>query len=94
MLLVALVIGTVFALSELIVTERNAKYLLAGYNTLPAQEREQIDIRSYVRHFRRFCILLGGTLFLSVAVLTALGAEVIGGVVTIVYPVIACMYLV
>jgi len=47
-----------------IVTERNAKYLLSGYNTMSEDERQKFDIKSYIPYFRNFHIFLGISLFL------------------------------
>ena len=36
------------------ITKRNAKYLLAGYNTMSQEKRESFDIDNYLKFFKRF----------------------------------------
>ncbi|MEY3050371.1 MAG: hypothetical protein RLY31_156 [Bacteroidota bacterium] len=83
-----------FASVGFIVTERNAKYLLAGYNTMGPAEREAFDLRSYLSIFRKFHLFLGASTFLFGALLTWLVGENAGGLFLGVYPVMAYMVFV
>ena len=38
--------------------ENNAKYLLAGYNTMSKEEKESFDLINYLKFFRKFFINL------------------------------------
>jgi len=38
------------------VNEKNAKLLLAGYNTMSEQERKNFDLKSYLIYFKKFFI--------------------------------------
>jgi len=40
------------------VNENNAKYLLAGYNTMSKEEKESFDLINYLKFFRKFFINL------------------------------------
>ena len=40
------------------INEKNAKYLLAGYNTMTKKERDQFDLKSYLTFFKKFFINL------------------------------------
>lgn len=51
--------GLFFVFIGLILTESNARYLLAGYNTMSEEERSKFDIRSYLVLFRKFHLFLG-----------------------------------
>jgi len=36
------------------INKENAKYLLAGYNTMSSEEKEKFDIESYLKFFKPF----------------------------------------
>ncbi len=40
------------------INENNAKYLLAGYNTMSKEEKESFDLINYLKFFRKFFINL------------------------------------
>lgn len=42
-----------------LVNEKNAKYLLAGYNTMSKKEREKVNIEKYIPFFKKFHLFLG-----------------------------------
>ena len=44
-----------------LVNEKNAKYLLSGYNTMSEPEKEKFDIKSYLIFFKKYWINLGVT---------------------------------
>jgi len=58
------IIGMAIALAliGLLLNEKNAKYLLAGYNTASEKERENFDIKGYLKLFRNFHFFLGGSI--------------------------------
>jgi len=70
MIIIALVLSLVFGALGFIVTENNAKYILSGYNTMSEQDRQQFDIVSYVKLFKRFHLILAATLFGGVCLLS------------------------
>ena len=53
-LVLALVIGGV----PFIITQKNARYLLSGYNTMSEKERAQVDIQGLLRFMRKRFFLL------------------------------------
>lgn len=71
MIYVILGTGLLFGLIGVIVNETNAKYLLAGYNTMSDEERSKVDIVTYIKYFRKFHLVLSisfmvfGWLFLA-----------------------------
>jgi len=54
--------GVFLALLGLMINEQNATYLLAGYNTASEKERENFDIKGYLKLFRNFHLFLGGSI--------------------------------
>ena len=42
-----------------LVNEKNAKYLLSGYNTMNKQQKDKFDLKSYLIYFRKFWINIG-----------------------------------
>ena len=40
------------------INENNAKYLLAGYNTMSQEEKEAFDLINYLKFFKKFFISL------------------------------------
>lgn len=77
-----------------IVTERNAKYTLSGYNLMNEEDGKRIDIKSYLSFFRKFHVFLGVTLLIFGAALTYLLNENVGLIFLVVYPILAYTYLV
>tara|TARA_B100000953_G_scaffold169785_1_gene139815 strand:- start:1082 stop:1408 length:327 start_codon:yes stop_codon:yes gene_type:complete len=50
------------------INENNAKYLLAGYNTMSKEEKESFDLKNYLKFFKNFFINLAiySTLFFAI----------------------------
>ena len=94
MIYVLIGMSLLFVAIGLIVTESNAKYLLTGYNTMSQQEREQVDIKSYIPTFRKFHLSLGiSFLVIGLIVHYAIG-EHAGGIFLGVYPILAYLYFI
>lgn len=75
-----------------IITEKNAKYLLAGYNTMSEKDRKKVDIKAFLHHFRNFHIVLGLSLLVIGFLLIYLFNENVGGIFMTVYPILAYIY--
>lgn len=86
------ILALLFAFIGLIVTEKNAKYLLSGYNMMNEEERQKIDIKAYIAYFRKFHIVLGVSFFLIGISLTYLISENAGGIFLVAYPILAYIY--
>lgn len=56
-------ISLLFVAIGLIVTKRNAKYLLSGYNIINEEDRKKVDSKAYIPYFRNFHIFLGISFF-------------------------------
>ncbi len=68
-------ISLLFIIIGLIVTENNAKHLLAGYNTMSEKEREQVDLKKYLFLFRRFHFFLGVSYFVFGCLISTLNND-------------------
>lgn len=86
------VISVIFIGIGFLVTESNAKYLLAGYNTMSDIERQNFDIKSYIPFFRKFNIFLGVSLFIITLVLYYFVDPDWSGIFMILYPILAYGY--
>ena len=87
-------IGVLFISLAFILTENNAKYLLSGYNTMSAAEREKVDIKGLITCFKRFFIFLGVSLLLIALTAAYYLSEKNTALIFSFYIVIACVYLV
>lgn len=88
------ILSIIFFSLGFIVTENNAKYLLAGYNTMTEKERQNFDIKSYIPYFRNFHIFLGSSLFIICLAIYYLVSPDWSGIVMIIYPSIAYIYFI
>lgn len=53
-----ILIDVIFILIAFIINKHNAKYLLAGYNTMTIEELKRFDINGYLILFKKFFIIL------------------------------------
>lgn len=86
-----LLLSTLFL--AFILAEHNAKCILSGYNTMKPEEREKVDIKGYVRFFRRFHWVLGVSFVLVGWISKALFPEAWHGGLIVLYPCLAYVYL-
>lgn len=64
MIIVLTFLSLIFIAIGFIINVKNANYLLAGYNTMSEKEKQNIDIQSYVKYFRKFHLFLGVSIFI------------------------------
>ena len=65
----SLFLSGVYAVLAFVVNERNARYLLSGYNTMTEERRREFDLKGYLKEFRRFFLSLSiGNLIVVTAV--------------------------
>lgn len=81
-----------FIVIGFIVTENNAQYLLAGYNTMSNEERKKIDIKTYIGYFKKFHLFLGTSFFLIGMLLIYSGYENETSIFIVAYPILAYIY--
>ena len=77
-----------------ILTENSAKYLLAGYNTMSADERKKVNIKGLIAYFKSFFIFLGISLLMIGLLANYYLTENLAGLIISVYITLACIYLV
>ena len=92
--LVFIIICVLFIALAFILTENNAKYLLAGYNTMSPEERKKVDIKGLIAYFKRFFIFLGVSLMIVGLTAGYYLSEKNTALIFSFYIIIACIYLV
>lgn len=92
MIYVIAAISLLFIIIGFVVNEGNAKYLLAGYNTMSEESRKRLDIKAFLPYFRKFHVFLGISLFTLCFILHVYISENLAGIFFAVYPIIAYVY--
>jgi hypothetical protein len=92
----AIIIGLslLFVAIGFILTEQNAKYLLAGYNLRTEAEREKVDIKSYLFFFKRLHLFLGLSFLVVGLYLHFFSSEKTVGTFVVGYPIVAYAVLI
>ncbi len=72
-----------------LVNKKNAKNILAGYNTMSEEERKKVDIKNYIPFFRKFHIYLGLSFGILGILINEMVNENAGGIFLAMYPIIA-----
>ncbi len=91
-----IIIGLSFLLFALgfILTESNASFLLSGYNTMSKEEKQKVDLKSYLHFYKRFHVFLGiSTILLGIFIYYLIGEDVAGVFLTL-YPLLAYCYFI
>lgn len=85
--------GLLFVAIGFMVTEKNAKYLLSGYNTMNEEDRKKFDLKSFLPNFRKFHLFLGISLMVIGLIIYYIN-ENIAGIFLGVYPILAYIYFI
>src|SRR5690606_19111983 len=64
------------------------------YNTMSAEQRKKVDLKTYLPFFRNFHLFLGVSLFAIGSLLICFVSENAGGVFLAVYPIVAYIYFI
>ena len=94
MLYLIILLSITFYSIAFILTEKNAKHFLSGYNTLSEKERKKIDIRSYIKLFKQFHIFLGSSLLTIGLLINYLLGGNFNIIFLSVYPILAYLYFI
>src|SRR5690625_7612254 len=94
MVIIIILLAVVFIGIGYLVTEKNAKYILAGYNTMSEEERKKINLKVYLSFFRRFHVFLGITSLILSLVIYFLVSEVAAAIFLAIYPIPAYLYFI
>lgn len=92
MIYILIGLGLFFVAIGFMVTEKNAKYLLAGYNTMKEEDRKKVDIKAYLLYFKKFHIFFGVSFTVLGVILVYFVSENAGGIFLAVYPILAYIY--
>jgi hypothetical protein len=93
MIFVLIFLAGILLLVCLMVNENNAKYILAGYNAMSKEDREKVELKGFLKLFRRFHVFLALSVFIAGALLHYFVDENSAGLFLIFYPLAAYMYL-
>ena len=89
-----LIVSFILIAIGFIVNEENADQLLSGYNSMSTEDKENFDIQSYVRYFRKFNVFLGTSLLvISLGVYFFVNKDW-SGVFLGTYPILAYIYFI
>ncbi len=94
MIYILALISLLFVAIGYIVNEKNAKYLLAGYNSMSEEDRKQLDIKSFLPFFRKFHIFLGISLFIIFILINQLISSNTAGIFFAIYPILGYCYFI
>lgn len=92
MIFAIIFVSLVFISVGFIITEHNAKYLLAGYNTMSEAERKTVDMQSFMPAFKKFHIFLGTSLLVIGSLLYFLVGDSAATTFLSLYPLLAYVY--
>lgn len=92
MIIPTTIVSLVLLVIAFLITEKNAKYYLSGYNSMSKADQKKTDIKPYIQYFKRFHIFLGISLFVFTMLLTHFISENIGGIFLGIYPILAYLY--
>lgn len=95
MWVVVILLAGLFLLIGFSVTKSNdAPYLLAGYNTMPEEQRANFDIENYLKIFRRFFTVLSVSIVAGFGLLEQLASAEAAFIFMTMLPIISFPYLV
>lgn len=88
-----LITSSIFLIIGFVLNENNAKYILAGYNTMSEEERKKHDIKKMVAFIKKFFLFLGAsTVIIGFTLIYFTNETIVSRFVTF-YPVACIIYL-
>lgn len=94
MIIINITLAVIFIAIGFLITEKNAKNLLSGYNTMSDEERKQFNLSAYLKYFKKFHVFLGVSLLIISLVLYYFVDADYSGVFAGVYPIAAYIYFI
>lgn len=94
MIIAITILSLIFIGVAFLVTEKNAKHTLSGYNTMSETERQSFDIKSYIAYFKKFHILLGISMFIIGSIIFFFINPDWSGIFMGTYPILAYVYFI
>lgn len=87
-------LGLFFVAIAFAVKEKNAKYLLSGYNTMPPEKQRKVNLPAYIRLYRDFHIVLGTSFLVLGLVFAYFAGNHVTMMFVVIYPIAAYMYFI
>ena len=87
--LTVIFVDVVFLCLAFGINKKNAKYLLAGYNTMSMEQREKFDIEGFLIFFKKYFLQVSfysTLIFIFLSLLVNPGAAIIGYTFSIILP--------
>ena len=84
-----LIVNVIFVVIALGINKKNAKYLLAGYNTMSIEQRQKFDIEGFLIFFKKYFLQVAfysTLIFIFLSLLVNPGAAIIGYTFSIILP--------
>ena len=94
MIIVSVLLAFIFTGIGFLITEKNAKHLLSGYNTMSDEDRKNFNLTDYLKFFKKFHVFLGTSLLIISLILFYFVDADYSGVFVGVYPVAAYIYFI
>lgn len=94
MIIINILLSFIFIGIGFLITERNAKYLLSGYNTMTDEDRKNFNLTDYLKFFKKFHVFLGTTLLIISLILFYFVDADYSSVFAGIYPVAAYIYFI
>ena len=92
MIYIIIFMGVTFLGVGYMVNERNADFLLSGYNTMSKEQQQAFDLKGYLGHFRKFHLFLGISFTVLGSLLYFVWGSDAAGVFVGVYPIAAYLF--
>lgn len=94
MIIVSVLLAFIFIGIGFLITEKNAKHLLSGYNTMSDEDRKNFNLTDYLKFFKKFHVFLGTSLLIISLILFYFVDDDYSGVFVGVYPAAAYIYFI
>ena len=94
MIIVSVLLAFIFIGIGFLITEKNAKHLLSGYNTMSDEDRKNFNLTDYLKFFKKFHVFLGTSLLIISLILFYFVDADYSGVFVGVYPIAAYIYFI
>ena len=94
MIIASILLAFVFVGIGFLITKKNAKHLLSGYNTMSEEDRKNFNLTDYLKFFRKFHVFLGASLLIISLLLFYFVDADYSGVFVGIYPIAAYIYFI
>ncbi len=92
MIYALIIIGLLLVSFAFILTEKNAKNMLAGYNSLSKEEKESVNIKNFIIFYKKFHLFLGISVIVLGLCFYFFISEILTGIFLGIYPIAAYIF--